>query len=113
MRAFVLSMFRTKQPEDYIERLTDAALVTPPAAAAALLNYDVPRSFWKDAVYSTNKPILYLVRPHLEGQAGNLAAHHVGAESVVLQDVGHAMFVDDPGRFDGLVADFIRRRLWH
>jgi len=112
MRAFVLSMFRTPQPSAYIDRLTQATLHTPPRAAAALLAYPVPRSFWKEAIYSTYKPILYLVTPRFEGQAGNLAAHHPGAESVVLKGVGHAMFVDDPARFDGLVEHFIGRRLW-
>jgi microsomal epoxide hydrolase len=112
MRAFVLSMFRTPQPPAYIDRLTQATLHTPPRAAAALLAYPVPRSFWKEAIYSTGKPILYLVTPRFEGQAGNLAAHHPGAESVVLKGVGHAMFVDDPARFDGLVEHFIGRRLW-
>jgi microsomal epoxide hydrolase len=112
MRAFVLSMFRTPQPPAYIDRLTEATMHTPPRAAAALLAYPVPRSFWKEAIYSTDKPVLYLVTPHFEGQAGNLAAHHPGAESVVLRGVGHAMFVDDPARFDGLVQDFVRRRLW-
>jgi microsomal epoxide hydrolase len=105
-------MFRTPQPPDFIDRLTEATLHTPPRAAAALLAYPVPRSFWKAAIYSTEKPILYLVTPRFEGQAGNLAAHHPGAESVVLRGVGHAMFVDDPGRFDGLVLDFVRRRMW-
>ncbi len=89
-----------------------AALHTPGWAAAELLAYPVPRSFWKEAVYSTNKPILYLVTPKFAGQADNLAEHHPGAESVVLEGVGHAMFVDDPGRFDGLVLDFTRR-VWH
>ena len=112
MHAFVVSMFRTPQPPDYIQELTETALRTPPAAAAALLNYPVPRSFWKEGVYDTGKPVLYLVRPQLTGQADNLAAHHPGAESVVLRGVGHAMFVDEPDRFDGLVTDFIRRRLW-
>jgi microsomal epoxide hydrolase len=112
MRAFVRSMFRTPQPPDYIDRLTEAALHTPGWAAAELLAYPVPRSFWKEAVYSTNKPILYLVTPKFAGQADNLAEHHPGAESVVLEGVGHAMFVDDPGRFDGLVLDFTRR-VWH
>ncbi len=113
MHAFVVSMFRTPQSLDYIDRLTETALRTPPEAAAALLNYQVPRSFWKEGVYATNKPVLYLVTPRLAGQADNLAAHHPGAESVVLQGVGHAMFVDDSNRFDGLVLDFVRRRLWH
>jgi microsomal epoxide hydrolase len=112
MRAFVAGMFRTQQSPAYIDRLTEASLRTPVEAARALMRYDVPRSFWYDAVYSTDKPVLYLVTPRLAGQAGNLAAHHPGAESVVLDGVGHAMFVDDPARFDQLVADFIRRRLW-
>jgi microsomal epoxide hydrolase len=112
MRNFVQGMFRVRQPEEYIESLTEATLHTPPYAAAALLAYDVPRSYWKEAVYATAKPVLYLVTPRLAGQAGNLAAHHPDAESVVLQGVGHAMFVDDPGRFDALVMDFLRRHLW-
>jgi non-heme chloroperoxidase len=112
MRAFVAGMFKTPQSPDYIDRLTEAALHTPADAARQLMRYDVPRSFWYDAVYATNKPILYLVTPRLAGQAGNLAAHHRGAESKVVNGVGHAMFVDDPRYFDQLVGDFIRRRVW-
>jgi non-heme chloroperoxidase len=112
MREFVASMFKTPQSADYLDRLSATALRTPVEAARQLMRYDVPRSFWYDAVYATQKPVLYLVTPRLAGQAGNLAAHHPGAESVVLTGVGHAMFVDDPSRFDGLVENFIRRRVW-
>ena len=112
MRAFVAGMFLTPQPPDYLERLTDATLVTPIWAARLLMHYDVPRSFWREGVYDTDKPVLYLVRPGLAGQAGNLALHHPGAETVVLDGVGHAMFVDDPTRFNGLLQSFITRRLW-
>jgi len=63
-------------------------------------------------VYSTAHPVLYIVRPGLAGQAENLRLHHPAAESVVLQGVGHALFVDDSQRFDTLVRDFIRRRVW-
>jgi non-heme chloroperoxidase len=112
MRAFVRSMFARPEPVDYLEELTDAALRTPPAAAAALLAYPVPRTFWREAVYATDRPVLYIVRPHFAGQAANLAAHHPMAESVVMQGVGHAMFVDDPARFDATVENFIRRRIW-
>ena len=57
--------------------------------------------------------MLYVVRPKFAGQAANLAAHHPAAETVVLQDVGHALFVDNPTEFDALVQDFVRRRVWH
>lgn len=112
MRAFVRSMFLKPEPVDYLEQLTEAALRTPPEAAAELLAYPVPRSFWREAVYSTTRPVLYIVRPRFAGQADSLAAHHPSAESVIMQGVGHAMFVDDPARFDATVETFIQRRVW-
>ncbi len=113
MREFVRAMFLRPQPEDYVERLTEACLHTPPAAAAELRSYPEPRSYWRDAIYSTGRPVLYIVRPRLAGQAANLAAHHADTESEVWDDVGHAMFVDDPVRFDATVYGFIRRFVWH
>ncbi len=112
MRRFVQGMFATPPPRGYIDRLTGAALRTPPAAAAALLAYPVPRSFWRDAVHSTDKPVLYVVTPRWSAQAANLEAHRPNAESVVMRHVGHAMFVDDPARFDAVLTQFIRSRVW-
>ena len=112
LRAFVRGMFVRPPPSAYLDRLAEAALRTPAPVAAQLLAYPLPRSFWREAVYSTTRPILYIVRPGLGGQAANLAAHDPTAESLVLAGVGHAMFAEDPARFDTLVADFIRRRLW-
>ena len=113
MRNFVRAMFYQPQPVAYLDRLTEACLRTPLPAANALLAYPVPRTYWKEAVYATAKPVLYVVRQKFAGQAANLAAHHPAAETVVLQDVGHALFVDNPGKFDALLQDFIGRRVWH
>jgi non-heme chloroperoxidase len=112
MRAFVRGMFLHPPPPAWLDRLTAATLRTPEADARALLAYPEPRTFWKEAVYATARPVLYVVRPKFAGQAANLAAHHHAAESVVLDHVGHALFVDAPDRFDGLLGDFIRRRVW-
>ena len=111
MADFVRSMFRRPQPPDYLQRLTQAALRTPEFAANRLLAYPVPRTYWKEAVYATGKPILYIVRPKLAGQAGNLAAHHPAADTVVIPDLGHALFVDDPARFDTLLQRFLTARI--
>ena len=112
MRRFVRSMFRRNPGEAYLERLTDDALRTPPEAAAALSNYGVPRSYWRDAVYSVGRPILYVVRPAFAAQAANLAARDPLAETVEFTTAGHALFVDEAARFDALLADFIARRVW-
>lgn len=111
MANFVRSMFRRPHAQAWLDALTQAALRTPEYAAHALLSYAVPRSFWKEAIYATAKPVLYIVRPGFAGQAGNLAAHHPAAETIVVPDLGHAMFVDDPARFNATMQDFLARRI--
>lgn len=113
IRAFVKGMFRHPQPPSYLEKLTQTCLRVPEPITRALLAYPVPRSYWKEAVYMVNRPLLYVVRPKFAGQAQNLARNHPGAETVELgNDVGHALFVDDPARFNAILADFIRRKVW-
>jgi non-heme chloroperoxidase len=112
MRNFVRGMFAHPQAAPWLDKLTQSALRMPEWAARALLSYPVPRTYWREAVYSTSRPLLYLVRPRFEGQAANLAMNYPGAETAVWRDVGHAMFVDDPQRFNALLRDFIGRRVW-
>lgn len=112
MRRFVNAMFHRPQPESYLERLTQATLHTPEAASRALLAYPVPRSYWREAVYSTSKPLLYAVRPRFAAQADNLARKRPDTETAVFADAGHALFVDDATRFNRLVDDFLRHRVW-
>jgi non-heme chloroperoxidase len=111
MRFFVAGMFDTPQPSAYIDRLTESCLRLPQRYARRLLAYPVPRSYWRAAIYSTDKPILYIVRPHLAGQAANLQLKHPDAQSVILDDVGHALFVDNPQQFNTLLATFLREKL--
>lgn len=112
MRAFVRSMFRRSPGEGYLARLTEAALRTPKAAADALLSYPVPRAYWRDAVYSVHKPVLYAVTPRFAAQAANLQSRHPAAETEVFEGAGHALFVDEATRFNALLGGFLRRRVW-
>lgn len=111
MASFVRSMFKRPQPPVYLKQLTEAALRTPEPAANALLGYKVPRTYWKEALYATAKPVLYVVRPGFAAQAGNLAAHHPAAETLVIPDLGHALFVDDAPRFNTVLQSFLSRRV--
>ena len=112
MRQFVRGMFSQPQSPAYLERLTQATLRTPEPAAKALLSYPVPRGFWRDAVYATRHPLLYVVRPRWAEQAQNLARNRAGTETDIFYEAGHALFVDEPARFNRLVEGFIRRRVW-
>ncbi len=114
MRGFVRGMFRHPQPEAWLDRLTATALRTPETIARQLLAYPVARSYWREAIYSTARPVLYIVRPKFAAQAANLGARHPAAEIVVLDSaaVGHALFVDDPVWFNTALASFLWRRVW-
>ena len=112
MRSFVRGMFRTHQSPAYLDALTAATLRTPEYAARALLSYPVPRSYWREAIYATRVPVLYVVRPGFAAQAANLQRNRPDTETFVFTDAGHALFVDDAARFNALVQDFIRRHVW-
>jgi non-heme chloroperoxidase len=112
MRRFVQGMFRRPQAAAYLDRLTEATLHTPEYASRALLSYPVPRSYWREAIYSTDKPVLYVVRQSFAAQAANLQRNRPNTETALFADAGHALFVDDAGRFDALLASFIHRRIW-
>ncbi len=111
MAGFVRSMFRVAPDETYLDRLTQYALRTPAADAAALLAYPVPRTYWRDALYMVRKPVLYIVRPQWEAQAETVARRDPYAETALFTDAGHALFVDDAERFDQVVQDFLTRRV--
>jgi microsomal epoxide hydrolase len=112
MAAFVRAMFKHPVDPAFVDELTDAAVHLPEPDAKRLLAYPVPRSFWRHAIYSTAKPVLYAVRPGLAAQAANLAANHPATDTEIFADAGHALFVDDADRFDALMQDFISRRIW-
>lgn len=108
MAAFVRGMFHTQQDPAFLDTLTEWALRTPPDASAALLAYPVPRTFWRESIYTVHKPILYVVTPRLAGQAGNLEARHPGVMSDIYSDAGHALFIDDSGRFNAELLGFLK-----
>jgi non-heme chloroperoxidase len=112
MRRFVQGMFHHPQNAAYLERLTEATLHTPEFACRALLSYPVPRTYWKEAIDSISKPVLYVVRPSFEAQANNLQARRPNTETALFANAGHALFIDDAARFNALLGSFIRRRIW-
>ncbi len=96
----------------YLDRLTEATLRTPEAASRLLLAYPVPRSYWKEAVYATKVPVLYVIRPRWVAQGENLMRNRPDTEMEVFTDAGHALFVDEPARFNSVTERFLLRRVW-
>jgi non-heme chloroperoxidase len=112
MKQFVRAMFRHPQSPAYLDRLTQAALHTPEAASRRLLAYPVPRSYWREAVYAAKVPLLYVIRPQWIAQGENLVRNRPETEMDVFNDAGHALFVDEPARFNNVMERFLQRYVW-
>lgn len=106
---FVRNMFRTPQTDTYLDRITRSALQMSTNSAVALLSYPMPRDYWKQAVYAFDRPLLYVVTERFRGQAENLKKNRPRAWVEVFERAGHALFVDEPDRFNELLGAFLAR----
>lgn len=107
---FVAGLFAQDPGADYRERLTADALRMSPEQERALLRYDVPRRFWRNALHGSDRPVLYVVRPRWRAQGDTLVATHADARMTVFERAGHALFVDETDRFNALLTDFLDHR---
>lgn len=106
---FVGRLFTTDPGEAYRARLTDDALRMSPEQERQLLSYTPPRTFWRETLYATSRPLLYVIRPRLEAQ-GQAVAARPDTQVVTFDRAGHALFVDEAERFNGLLTDFLDHR---
>ncbi len=110
--AFVRSMYRKPQTEDYIQRVTNASLTTPTNSAVALF----VGAFGVD--YRATLPKINV--PTLVLAAGDDASNPFmvkykemqqaipGARLEQFPGCGHALFVDDAARFNSLLDEFLK-----
>lgn len=110
--AFVAGLFAHDPGADYRARLTADSLRMGPDHERALLAYDVPRERWRDAVHGTDRPVLYVIRPRWVAQGQALTAARPNARVALFEHAGHALFVDEPDRFNTLLADFLDHADW-
>jgi non-heme chloroperoxidase len=106
---FVRAMFRTPRPDAELAALSESASRLPLDASLALLAYPYPREHWRAAAHRVKVPLLYVVTPQFAEQAKNLKRNRPTTEIAVFEGAGHALFVDEPVRFNALLADFVSR----
>jgi non-heme chloroperoxidase len=105
---FVRRMFKKPQSEDYLKRLV-AASTEVPADTAAVLIYDmIAVKDWSDSFAKINRPVLFTYQPETQQTADFLKAKL--GDKVRLEKFdgdGHALFVDDPEKFNRVVGEFV------
>lgn len=104
---FVREMFHSAPSPAYLDALAAEAMKTPLEASIDLLTIKQSREFWRAAIYGTAKPVLYVVTPRLKGQAENLQRKRPATRTAVFEGAGHALFVDEPARFNTLLDEFL------
>ncbi len=109
LRDFVRAMYAKPRPEPESARLLNDVKRMSLDNSIALLSSGIPREHWKECAHAFKKPLLYVVTPQFEAQARNLEKNRPGTQIEIFQDAGHALFVDEPQRFNELMVQFAAR----
>jgi non-heme chloroperoxidase len=110
MRAFTGSLTRKPLSPSMFDTIYKSTLRIPQNVASELVNKPFPREYWRDTLLSQKVPILYAIRPRYAGQGEALHAKRPKLASVeIFPEAGHALFLDEPERFNQLTAEFARR----
>lgn len=105
--SFVRAIFRSPRSPAQTRQLLEGATRLPLQASIDLLSYPVPREHWRDIAWAFRKPLLYVVTPQFAEQAANLQRNRPGTRVEVFADAGHALFIDEPQRFNALIENFV------
>jgi non-heme chloroperoxidase len=106
---FVRTMFKKPQPEDYLNLLVDASVQVPADTAALLIYNMLAIKDYSVGFARTNRPVLFAYQPDTQPDADFLKSKL--GEKVRLEKFdgdGHALFVDDPEKFNRVLEEFVR-----
>lgn len=107
---FVQDIFKRPHPPEFLLDLRDKALRMPLEASLSIFpGSRIPRERWRAAVMNYPKPLLYVVTPQFAGQAFSLRQNRPATQIDVFETAGHALFVDEPERFNTLLAEFLKK----
>jgi microsomal epoxide hydrolase len=106
---FVRTMFKKPQPEDYLQRLVDASIQVPADTAALLIYNMIAIKDYSTGLAKINRPLLFAYQPESQPSAEFLKAKL--GDKVRLErfeGAGHALFVDEPDRFNQVLEEFLQ-----
>lgn len=106
---FARAIFATRRSPEEIAELVKSAKRMALEDSLALLDYPFARSHWRAIARGFDKALLYAVTPQYETQAGNLKKSRPATQIEIFRKAGHALFVDEPQRFNALIETFAKR----
>jgi non-heme chloroperoxidase len=99
--------FKKPQPEEYIQKVIQASLRVPTSdAAALLLGYFT--ADYRATLPKIDKPTLICsAKTPYNGSIVAMQGKIPGAQLEIFDGDGHALFVDDPDKFNAVLEDFL------
>ncbi len=106
---FVRSMFKKPQTDDYLKRLTDASVQVPADTAVALIYNMIAVKDFSGGFARLNRPVLFAYEPVTQ-QTAELLKAKLGDKVRIerFDGDGHALFVDDPEKFNRVLGEFVQ-----
>lgn len=100
-------LFQRPQPEEYLQKLIAEAKKMPTSQAVALLVGYFAADYRK-TLPKMDKPTLVIAAKSIDPEGlANMSADIPNVEFEVMDGVGHAMFADDPDKFNSLLGAFV------
>jgi non-heme chloroperoxidase len=106
----VRSIFRKPHPDLDIQHVIDESKKTPPSIGIAMLVSDIFGVDRRPALRKIDRPTLVIASsesPLLDVQK-EMAKAIPGARWVAVQDAGHALFIDQPEKFDAELTQLLQ-----
>jgi non-heme chloroperoxidase len=109
-RGMVESLFEQPHPDLDKDKLVESTLKTPTDVGIAMLVMDIFGADRSSPLAKLNKPALVIASassPLLDLQKA-MAATIPGAQFVAIEETGHAVFIDQPNKFDDTLKAFLQ-----
>jgi microsomal epoxide hydrolase len=110
---FMRAIFAKPRSEAETSELVRAAKKMALEDSLALLEYPFERIHWRRITRAFKKPLLYAVTAQFETQAANLKKNRPATQVEPFKQAGHALFADEPKRFNGLIEKFAKQLKSH
>jgi len=106
--AFVRNMYKKPQTEDYYKRVIDASMQVPVDTAVVLIYNMLAMKDLSGGFARMNRPVLFAYQPDSQQSADFLKSKLGGKVRLERFDGdGHALFVDDPAKFNRVLEEFL------
>lgn len=106
--AFLKQVFKRLPSQTYLDTLAKACIKTPDNTAAVLIFNMLTVPDWRPAISKLTVPVLYTYIPENQKTSDLLKAQLPNARLERFDNAAHALFVDEPDRFNRVVEEFVR-----